>query len=87
MKESDFMTKDQKINMYYELIISDTIRMLNKKDCDNIELLDCYVMQYARFMSACDLVAEYRTPAQNEKITIMYNRCDDLRDLIISQLD
>ena len=44
-------------------------------------------MQYARFMDACDFVAEGRTPAQNEKITIMYNHCDDLRDLIISHLD
>lgn len=81
------MTKDQKINMYYELITRDTMRMLNKKERDNIELLDCYVMQYSRFMDACDLVAEGRTSAQNEKITIMYNRCNDLRDLIISHLD
>ena len=81
------MTKDQKINMYYELITRDTMRMLNKKDRDNIELLDCYVMQHARLMDACDLVSEGCTPAQNEKITIMYNRCDDLRDLIISHLD
>ena len=81
------MTKDQKINMYYELITRDTMRMLNKKDRDNIELLDCYVMQNVRFMDACDLVAEGCTPTQNEKITIMHNRCDDLRDLIISHLD
>ena len=81
------MTKEQKINMYYELITRDTMRMLNKKDRDNIELLDCYVMQQACLMDACDLVAEGRTPAQNEKITIMYNRCDDLRDIIISHLD
>lgn len=81
------MTKDQKINMYYELITRDTMRMLNKKDRDNIELLDCYVMQHSRFMDACDLVAEGRTPAQNEKISIMYDHCDNLRDLIISHLD
>ena len=81
------MTKDQKINMYYELITRDTMRMLNKKERDNIELLDCYVMQKARFMDACDLVAEGRTQAQNEKISIMYNHCDNLRDLIISHLD
>ena len=81
------MTKDQKINMYYELITRDTMRMLNKKDRDNIELLDCYVMQYSRFMDACDLVAEGRTPEQDEKINIMYNHCDNLRDLLISHLD
>ena len=86
-KKGDFMTKDQKINMYYELITRDTMRMLNKKERDNIELLDCYVMQKSRFMDACELVAEGRTPAQNEKISIMYNHCDNLRDLIISHLD
>ena len=81
------MTKDQKINIYYELITRDTMRILNKKERDNIELLDCYVMQKTRYMAACELVAEGCTPAQNEKITIMNNRCDDLRDLIISHLD
>ena len=81
------MTKNQKINMYYELITRDTMRILNKKDRDNIEILDCYVMQQARYMDACNLVAEGRTPAQNEKISIMYNHCDILRDLLISHLD
>lgn len=81
------MTKDQKINMYYEIITRDTMRILNKKERDNIELLDCYVMQQARYMDACDLVAEGRTPAQDEKINIMYNHCDNLRDLLISHLD
>ena len=64
-KKGDFMTKDQKINMYYELITRDTMRIINKKDRDNIEVLDCYVMQQARYMDACDLVAEGRTPAQD----------------------
>lgn len=81
------MTKDQKINMYYELITRDTMRILNKKDRNNIEVLDCYVMQQARYMAACELVAEGCTPAQNEKITIMCNHCDNLRDLLISHLD
>lgn len=81
------MTKDQKINMYYEIIARDTMMILNKKERDNIELLDCYVMQQARYMDACDLVAEGRTPAQDEKINIMYNHCDNLRDLLISHLD
>ena len=81
------MTKDQKINMYYELITRDTMRMLNKKDRNNIEVLDCYVIQQARYMDACNLVAEGRTPAQNEKISIMYNHCNNLRDIIISHLD
>lgn len=81
------MTKDQKINMYYEIITRDTMRILNKKERDNIELLNCYVMQQARYMDACDLVAEGRTPAQDEKINIMYNHCENLRDLLISHLD
>lgn len=81
------MTKDQKINMYYEIITRDTMRIMNKKERDNIELLDCYVMQKARYMDVCDLVAEGRTPAQDEKINIMYNHCDNLRDLLISHLD
>ena len=78
------MTKDQKINMYYEIITRDTMRIMNKKERDNIELLNCYVMQQARYMDACELVAEGRTPAQDEKINIMYNHCDNLRDLLIS---
>ena len=81
------MTIDQKINMYYEIITRDTMRILNKKGRDNIELLDCYVMQQARFMDACDLVAEGRTTAQDEKITIMHNHCENLRDLIIAHLN
>ena len=37
-----------------------------KKDRDNIELLDCYVMQHARFMDACDLVSECHYPNTNK---------------------